>query len=72
MEERFHSLLSKGFVAIHKEYNNHLYKRGEQVKLKKDSRIFEATINGVDADGTLSVTHALDESFKSGDVEWVI
>lgn len=53
------------------EYNNHLYKRGEKVKLRKDSRVFEATIKEVTASGQLVVEHALEERFNFGEVVWL-
>ena len=72
LDAQFHSLLSNGSVPILEEYNAHLYKKNEVVKFKKDTRVFDATVKGVDSDGTLCVAHAFDESFKSGEVEWVI
>ena len=69
---RFNQLHSDGFATIHDEYNAHLYRKNEIVKLKKDTRVFEATITGVHADGTLCVVHAFDEKFKSGEVEWIL
>ena len=35
-------------LRLMNEYNSNLYKKNETVKLKKDSRIFEATIKSVD------------------------
>lgn len=53
------------------KYNNHLYKRGEKVKLKQENRVFEAIINGVDAFGNLHVNAGMPLQFKVGDVVWV-
>ena len=52
-------------------YHRHLYKRGEVVRLKKDSRVFEARIEGVSAAGQLITRHAAEEIFAIGEVEWV-
>jgi BirA family biotin operon repressor/biotin-[acetyl-CoA-carboxylase] ligase len=57
--------------AIEK-YNQHLYKLNEKVKLKKDNRVFEAIIKNVSPSGKLMTTHAVDEEFDFGTVEWVI
>lgn len=72
INSRFHFLLRDGFDAILQEYNDHLYKKHESVKLRKDSRVFDAVIDSVAADGTLTVTHALPETFTSGEVEWIL
>jgi biotin-(acetyl-CoA carboxylase) ligase len=53
-------------------YHQQLYKRGEQVKLKKGTRVFEAQVQGVNASGQLVVQHAVEEAFDVGAVEWVL
>jgi BirA family transcriptional regulator, biotin operon repressor / biotin---[acetyl-CoA-carboxylase] ligase len=60
------------FEKILDEYNNHLYKNGERVKLKKNNIIFEATIRSVDHSGRLQVQHAFEESFEFGEAEWLL
>ena len=57
---------------IIEEYRNHLYKLNETVRLKKGSRVFDATIKDVTPLGELIVQHATEERFNVGDVEWVI
>jgi BirA family biotin operon repressor/biotin-[acetyl-CoA-carboxylase] ligase len=57
---------------IASEYHRNLYKLDQKVKLKKESRIFEATIKDVTALGQLIVEHAAEERFDVGEVEWVI
>ena len=57
---------------IASEYHRNLYKLDQKVKLKKESRIFEATIKDVTALGQLIVEHAAEERFDVGKVEWVI
>jgi BirA family biotin operon repressor/biotin-[acetyl-CoA-carboxylase] ligase len=59
-------------VAILPHYNLLLYKRGESVRLKKGSRVFDATINGVDTLGKLLVTTVTEEIFDFGEIEWVL
>lgn len=55
---------------LHERYNQLLYKKGQQVKLKKGNRVFEARIDGVSADGQLQVFTSIPESLDSGEVEW--
>lgn len=53
-------------------YKNHLYKLNKSVRLKKGSRVFDATIKDVTQMGELVVSHAIEERFSVGEVEWVI
>lgn len=58
--------------AINELYLAHLYKRNQVVRLKKDNRVFEATITGVNAAGQLVVQTAVEEYFNVGEVTWLI
>ena len=53
-------------------YTNHLYKINETVRLKKGSRVFDATIKRVTSMGELIVQHATEERFAVGEIEWII
>jgi BirA family biotin operon repressor/biotin-[acetyl-CoA-carboxylase] ligase len=53
-------------------YNQFLYKKGELVKLKKDNRVFSATIRNVTPTGQLVVQHGIEEQFDFGEIEWLI
>jgi BirA family biotin operon repressor/biotin-[acetyl-CoA-carboxylase] ligase len=55
-----------------KRYNQYLYKRGELVKLKKDSRVFETSIQSVSSNGQLITSDAIEHEFNFGEVEWAI
>ncbi|RYZ19470.1 MAG: hypothetical protein EOO10_24320 [Chitinophagaceae bacterium] len=57
---------------IIEDYKNHLYKLNETVRLKKGSRVFDATIKNVTALGEMIVQHATEERFMVGEVEWVL
>ena len=64
------TLLKKdGFENIYQAYLKALYKRGENVRLKKDNRAFEGIIKGVNHSGELIVQHSIEECFKFGEVE---
>lgn len=54
------------------EYNKHLYKRGQKVKLKKDNRVFEAVIKEVAENGQLIVETAIEERFDFGEIGFII
>jgi BirA family biotin operon repressor/biotin-[acetyl-CoA-carboxylase] ligase len=71
IDGHFQSLLRDGFEPLYQHYLNHLYKRGEKVKLKKDNRIFEALIKKVSLSGLLVAEHGIEEEFAMGQVEWV-
>lgn len=68
----FKTLLSEGFEPIYQRYLNHLYKRGEKVKLKKGNRVFEALIKNVTPTGLLVTEHGIEEEFAMGQVEWMM
>ncbi len=71
INNRFAELLNGNFESIYEQYISHLYKRNETVKLKKDSRVFEATIKTVSTSGRLIVQHSIEEEFDFGEIEWV-
>lgn len=72
IRNRFSQIRNGEFAALFARYNDHLYKKNEPVKLKKDNRSFEAVIKGVSPAGRLIVQHAFEEEFDFGEVEWVI
>jgi BirA family biotin operon repressor/biotin-[acetyl-CoA-carboxylase] ligase len=65
-------LVKEGFEKIYASYLDRLYKKDRSVKFKKGSRIFEATVKKVSTDGFLVVQHAIEEEFKTGEVEWML
>ena len=72
LNEKFQELINSGFEPIYNQYLNQLYKLNDKVRLKKDSRVFEAIIKSVSPVGKLVVQHAIEEEFNFGEVEWVI
>ncbi|MEO8171657.1 MAG: biotin--[acetyl-CoA-carboxylase] ligase [Sediminibacterium sp.] len=72
LEQRFVQLKNGGFEALLAYYNKYLFKRGEKVRLKNNSAAFYCTIKGVSADGELEVLNGPKESFRFGEVEWLI
>ncbi|MFL5740919.1 MAG: biotin--[acetyl-CoA-carboxylase] ligase [Flavisolibacter sp.] len=65
------SLLLKDPSEIISSYSSKLYKLEEEVRLKKDNRIFQARVRGVNTMGQLMVEHGVEEVFNVGEVEWV-
>lgn len=72
LEKKFTLLMNDGFENIYTTYIDHLYKKDQVVKLKKGSRVFEATIRSVSPSGKLIVQHAIEEEFDFGEIEWVM
>jgi len=72
LEKNYRDLVEKGFDQIYRAYNDHLYKKGQLVRFKKNSRSFEATVQKVTEQGTLLVQHTIEEEFKWGEVEWIV
>jgi len=69
--ERFEQLSSSDSTMILDEYNAKLYKKGQQVKLRKDNATFNARIERVNKYGELITFAGLERRFQSGEVEFV-
>jgi BirA family biotin operon repressor/biotin-[acetyl-CoA-carboxylase] ligase len=72
IEGHYQELITKGFENISSIYLSHFYKKDEKVKLKKDTRVFEAIIKGISSQGKLIVLHNIEEQFDFGEVQWVL
>ena len=72
INRNLHLLLDGKKKEIIQHYNQVLYKLNEQVKLKQGNRVFDVIIKGVSSSGKLLTTHAFDEEFDFGAVEWLI
>jgi BirA family biotin operon repressor/biotin-[acetyl-CoA-carboxylase] ligase len=71
LEEKY-QVLKSASPQIIDQYKSHLYKLNQQVKLKKDNRVFEAAFKDVTVDGQMLVQHVTEERFAVGEVEWII
>jgi BirA family biotin operon repressor/biotin-[acetyl-CoA-carboxylase] ligase len=71
IEKNYQLLINGNFETLFTKYSDHLYKRDEKVKLKKDTRVFEATIKGVSKTGQLITQHSVEERFEFGEIEWI-
>ena len=72
LEARYGQLENRSFMQMLERYNERLYKRGKEVKLKKDGTVFKAIIENVSSGGELFVSGCLQDSFRFGEVEWVL
>ncbi len=70
VQNRFAQLLAGKNLLI--DYNNHLFKKGQTVKLKKENRVFEALIKEVTKQGQLIAVTGVEEHFNFGEVEWIL
>lgn len=69
---RINELLTKPYETRLREYNLHLYKINQPVRLKKKTMVFETVIKGVSPQGQLLTIDAIERHFEFGQVEWVI
>lgn len=53
-------------------YNEHLFKRGEPVKLRRENMLFETTIDSVNEKGQLLSYDTIPRHFEFGEIEWVL
>jgi BirA family transcriptional regulator, biotin operon repressor / biotin---[acetyl-CoA-carboxylase] ligase len=61
-----------GSTSLLQQYNDKLFKKGEQVTLRKGNIAFPATIEGVSFDGELLTSGTVQQSFSFDEVEWVL
>jgi len=72
LETRYQELKAGDYKEQLAQYNELLFKRGLEVKLKKDNIVFNCVIKGVSETGELLVSGGLLNSFRFGEVEWVL
>ena len=53
-------------------YNEHLYKKGKIVKLKKDNILFSTCIKEVNRSGQLVTVDTMERQFNTGEIKWII
>jgi BirA family biotin operon repressor/biotin-[acetyl-CoA-carboxylase] ligase len=72
LEMRYQSLLQGHGHELLLEYNDHLYKKNETIRIRKNNIVFEALVKNVNEVGELVTETAIQESFSIGEVEWII
>jgi BirA family biotin operon repressor/biotin-[acetyl-CoA-carboxylase] ligase len=71
LSKRFSSLQSTTSLQIMEEYNDLLYKKDQEVRLKKENIVFTSTIVDVSADGQLNTKDRVERTFRVGEVEFI-
>lgn len=72
LEIRYRELQQGKRVEQLADYNRLLYKKDAAVRLKKDSILFNATIQSVNDQGELLVKDGLQDRFGFGEIAWLI
>ena len=72
LDQRYSALIGGGAATQLQEYNTLLYRRGQTVRLKKDSAVFETVVQGVSPRGELLTRDVMERGFSFGEVEWII
>ncbi len=73
IEIRFNQLINNETDRINTDFNQHLYKKGEQVKFRKNNAVFDCIVQRVNSLGQLIVLHqGFEQLFDVGDVELLI
>ncbi len=72
VHERWEQMRSGSFYSLLSEYNHHLFKKNEKIKLRKRNIVFEALIKEVDPNGQLVVNTSMEEKFSMDEVNWVL
>ncbi len=70
--KRIEKISTQSTKKMLKEYNLHLYKLNEPVKLKKANAVFKTTVKEVSVHGQLCTIDTTERYFDFGEVEWVL
>lgn len=69
---RWKQLSDQKYDKLLQEYTYHLYKLGERVTFKKNEKIFNAVVTGVNKNGELLADTGQPLALTYGSIEWVI
>jgi len=72
LELYWQQLDNGGWMAIYQQYQQHLYKKGFPVRLRKKNVVMPCTIRGVSEEGRLLIIEDEAVSFGFGEVAWEI
>lgn len=72
LNDSFNYLKQFGEESVIEQYNILLYKKGELVKFKKETRTFNARVLQADSYGRLHISESVDTELEFGSVSWVI
>lgn len=69
--EKINTAAEDNFPEIIEKYNELLYKKDVEVKLKKENAVFSTTVKSVNPYGQLLTNDTMDRTFNFGEVEWI-
>jgi len=72
LDGRYAELSAGDSAGQLRRYNELLYGRGKEVRLKKENAVFKTVVEGVNAQGELVTRDVLERRFTFGEVEWLI
>lgn len=72
IEMHYQAFREKGMQPALERYNDHLYKKGQEVVLARGEERFAAVVKCATADGDLLLEHSPYERVSFGEVEWII
>jgi len=72
LDKRYGELATGEGAAQLRLYNERLYGRGREVRLKKENAVFRTVVEGVTPQGELVTKDVLERRFTFGEVEWII
>ena len=72
LDKRYEELVAGGAAVQLQLYNQYLYGRSREVRLKKDNAVFRTVVRGVTATGELVTEDVMERRFTFGEVEWLI
>lgn len=72
LNHQWEQLSTKKYVWLLDEYSDHLYKSGETVTFKKNNKIFNAVVTGVNKQGELLIDTGEPSALAYGSVDWII
>jgi BirA family biotin operon repressor/biotin-[acetyl-CoA-carboxylase] ligase len=70
--DRYEHLANKDLSEIMKKYNMELYKKNQEIKLKKDNAVFSTRVLAVNEYGQLITHDSIQRIYDFGQVEWII
>jgi len=72
LDKRYAELVAGEAAQQLRQYNERLYGRGREVRLKKENAVFRTVVEGVSQQGELLTKDVLERRFGFGEVEWLI
>ena len=71
IETRYRELFDPNKKLL-EEYNEHIFKKDQSIKLRKGNIVFETTVDHVSITGNLVTKDPIERSFAFGEIEWIL